>query len=210
MMRGNSWSLSIQYPTALVNLFQPLLEMDCNTQESYSYLKNLMKKTCVRGLDLLKLYRTHFSYKYQSPLQLFTTFHICDASIRFDRDSPSTTDTIRFCLESLPQAKVGYSLAGPLQQMLYYSMAEYQVPIPDDLPEAIHASSECEPEILLNASTRLTYKQPLKQILPNLDQNLGVDFVQLCQEAARKNSVKMDSLLNSWLNSISILIPEET
>lgn len=156
-----------------------------------------MKKNCIRGLDLLKLYRTHFSYKYQSPLQLFTTVHISDASIRFDRDSPSTADTIRFCLESLQEAKAGYSIAGPLQQMFCNSMAEYQVPIPDDLVEVIHASSECEPENLLDACTRLTYKQPLKQILPNLDQNLGVDFVQLCEEAARKNSMKIDSLLNS-------------
>lgn len=171
--------------------------MECNTQESYSYLKNLMKKNCIRGLDLLKLYRTHFSYKYQSPLQLFTTVHLCDSSIRFDRDSPSTTDTIRFCLESLQEAKVGYSIAGPLQQMFCNSMAEYQVPIPDDLVEAIHASSECEPENLLDACTRPTYKQPLNQILHNLDQNLGVDFVQLCEEAARKNSMKIDSLLNS-------------
>ena len=171
--------------------------MECNTLESYTYLKNLMNKDCTRGLDLLKLYRLHFSYQYQSPLQLLSTVHICDTSIRFDRESPSTADTIRFCLESLQEAKVGYSIAGPLQQMFWISMAEYQVPIPDDLIEAIRASSECEPEHLLDACTRPTYKQPLKQILPNLDKNLGVDFVQLCEETARKNSMKIDSLLNS-------------
>lgn len=171
--------------------------MESNTQESYSSLINLMNENCVRGLDLLKLYRLHFTSQYQSPLQLFSTVHICDTSIRFDRESPSTTDTIRFCLESLQEAKSGYSIAGPLQQMFCISMAEYKVPIPDDLVEAMGPSSECGPEHLLDACTRPTYKQPLKQILPNLDQNLGVDFVQLCEGAARKNSMKIDSLLNS-------------
>lgn len=155
-----------------------------------------MNENCTRGLDLLKLYRLYFTYQYQSPLQLFSTVHICDSSIRFDRENPSIADTIRFCLESLQEAKVGYSIAGPLQQMFCLSMAEYQIPVPDDLVEAIHASSECEPEHLLDACTRPTYKQPLKQILPNLDKNLGVEFVQLCEEVARKNSMKIDSLLN--------------
>lgn len=160
-----------------------------------------MHKNCTRGLDLLQLYRLHFTYQFQSPLQLFSTVHICDTSIRFNRESPSTADstadTVRFCLESLQEAKFGYAIAGPLQQMFCISMAEYQVPIPDDLVEDIRASSECEPEHLLDACTRPTYKQPLKQILPNLDQNLGVDFVQLCEEVARKNSMKIGSLLNS-------------
>ena len=156
-----------------------------------------MNENCIRGLDLLKLYRLYFTSQYQSPLQIFSTVHICDISIRFDRESPSTADTIRFCLESLQEAQVGYSIAGPLQQMFCISMAEYHVPVPDDLVEAMGASSEFEPEHLLDACTRPTYKQPLNQILPNLDQNLGVEFVQLCEEAARKNSMKIGSLLNS-------------
>lgn len=156
-----------------------------------------MNENCTRGLDLLKLYRLYFTYQYQSPLQLFSTVHICDSSIRFDMENPSIMDTIRFCLESLQEAKVGYSIAGSLQQMFCLSMAEYKIPIPDDLVGAIQVSSECEPEHLLDACTRPTYKQPLKQILPNLDKNLGVEFVQLCEEVARKNSMKIDSLLNS-------------
>lgn len=148
-------------------------------------------------MDLLKLYRFNFSYQYQSPFQLFSIVHIYDTSIRFDRESQSNADTIRFCLEFLQEAKVGYSLAGPLQQMFCISMAEYQVLIPDDLTKAIHASSEYEPKHLLDACTWPTYKQPLKQIIPNLDKNSSVDFVQLCEEVARKNSMRIDSLLNS-------------
>ncbi len=167
------------------------------TRDSYEYLRDRIIEHAHQGLDLLKQYRLNFTSHFQSPLQLFCNVHVCDAFVKYGRHDLNSADTIRFCLESLQQAKVGYPIAGPLQKMFCLSMAEYDVPVPDDLVELVGHTSEYDPEDFLDACTRTTYKQPISQIIPNLHYDLGDEFVRDCQEAARKNSMKIDSLLNS-------------
>lgn len=117
-----------------------------------------------------------------SPLQLFCTVHLCDAFVRQHPQDSSTADTIRFCLESLQEAKTGYPLAGPLQQMFRLSMGEYNVSVPKALERLIGNTSRYGLEEFLDACTRVSYQQPFGQILPNLDLSLGEEFVRDCQQ----------------------------
>lgn len=53
--------------------------------------------------------------------------------------------------------------------------------VPNDLELLIGKSSRYGPEEFLNACTRISYKQPVSQILHNLDSGLGQEFVRDCQ-----------------------------
>lgn len=186
----------------MVNMLQPILELD-QTHESYDHLQNLIITNARQGLVLLVQYQKTYGYAYQSPLQLFCTVHICDALVRHDGSNTSTEDVVRFCLECLEEAKFGYSVAGPLQQMFRLAVGELNVPVPDDLEKLIGPSSQYGPEEMLNACTRITYRPPMSQILSNMEPRLGQGFVRELKrmneisDNGKPDSMKIDSLLNS-------------
>ena len=121
---------------------------------------------------------------YLSPLQLFCLVHLCDAVVRYDGHDSTTPRTVEFCLTSLEEAKVGYPVAGPLQQMFRLSLIEYDIPVPDELERMIGVSAHIGSEELLDACTRPTYRQPIAQILPNMKADLGHDFINRWQRIA--------------------------
>lgn len=173
-------SSSVQYHTALVHLLHPLLYLE-NTQSSYEYLKDLLIRQARDGFALIVQHQHLYTFMYQSPLQLPCFVHLCDVLVQYDRQNPATPDIIRFCFESLEEAKASYSIAGPLQQMFRLSLAEYNVPVPSDLHRLIGHASRYGPEDFLNTCTRASYRQPINQLLPNLDPALGMEFVQESQ-----------------------------
>ena len=139
----------------------------------------------ILGRDTLAEYKNLYSNYYLSPTQLFSMVHLCEAIVHFDGQGSSTPDTVRFCLESLGEAKVNYPLAGPLQYMFRQSLAEHKIPVSDDIEQLLGTSSRLDPEDLLNACTRPTYKQPMALILPNMEKGLGQDFVNEWRSKAR-------------------------
>ena len=200
---------SIQYHTALLQLFQPLLHLDKHYRVSHDHLQGLVVKHAKTGLALLIQYRTSYSFRYLSPMLLFCIVHICDAIVRYT----SNTEIARFCLESLEEAKTGYPLAGPLQKMFRLALDGYGISLPDELERLCGPSSRYGPEELLDACTRPSYQQPIIQLLPNLEPQLAQDFMdewqKLCDERPQQNqpgeasepirqsSMQINNLLNS-------------
>ncbi len=207
---------SIQYHLALLQLFQPLLHLDQYYKASHDYLQGLVVKHARVSLALLTQYRNAYTFRYQSPILLFCIVHVCDALVGYDNGSdsqgPSNIEIVRFCLESLEVAKVGYPLAGPLQRMFRVALDNYNVSIPDELERLCRPSSKYGPDELLNACTRPTYQQPINQLLPNLDPGLAQDFMDEWQKLyeerppqdkpaefpgqEKQNSMQITSLLN--------------
>ena len=129
------------------------------------------------GLALLIRYRQRYGAAYQTPIQLFCTVHICDAIVSHDRDASSCQETIRFCIESLAEAKASYPLATPLQKMFATSLNDLNIALPDDLAKLVGPPSTYQIDGLLSACTRMTYRAPIAQILPSLKPSLAQDFV---------------------------------
>ena len=99
--------------------------------------------------------------------------------------------TVKFCLTSLEEAKVGYPVAGPLQKMFRLSLTEYRIPVSDELERMIGTSARMGPEELLDACTRPTYQQPIAQIMPNMEAGLGQDFMNGWQHMAEDESAEL-------------------
>lgn len=199
---------SLQYHVAMINFLEPLLEVD---DSGGGHILRLMLQHARRGADLLLLYTTMYTAVYQSPLQLFVVVHICDALVRFDRHHESTPEVIRFCLETLQDARVSYTLAGPLERMFCQAISDYGIALSDDLSELAHSISHYGPEEMLEACTRITYRQPSSQILSNLEPGIAREFSRLQMHMAdgdpseaeaegassgREVSMRIQSLLN--------------
>lgn len=138
-----------------------------------------------------------FSFIYQSPLQLFCIVHICDALVRYSNRDEPTSDIVSFCIESLQAAKSSYPIAGPLQKMFCLALAEYGTPVPDDFERLIAPSSQCGPEEMLEAVTRLSYRIPISQLLPNMRPTLAEDFVHKRHQLEGDQSNKSQSSENA-------------
>ena len=111
--------------------------------------------------------------------------------VRWDTYGDTTSGTVRFCLTSLEEAKVGYPVAGPLQKMFRLSLAEYGIPVSDELERTMGASASLGPEELLDASIRPTYQQPITQLLPNMEAKLGQEFMDRWQHIAEGRSAEL-------------------
>lgn len=140
------------------------------------------------GVELLTQYKRIYTNFYLSPLHIFCLVHLCDTVVRYDGQGDTTPKTVDFCLTSLEEAKVGYPVAGPLQKMFRLSLTEYNIPVSKELERMIGVAARIGPEELLEACTRPTYRQPITQILPNMEADLGQDFMNRWQRIAESRS----------------------
>lgn len=184
---------SLQYHVVLIQLLQPLLHLDRFRQDSYEQLVRVVVDLAKTGVELLTRYKRIYTNLFLSPLQLFGLIHLCDAVVRWDAYGESTSGTVQFCLSSLEEAKVGYPVAGPLQKMFRLSLAEYGIPVSDELERTIGASAFLGPEELLDAYIRPTYQQPISQLLPNMEADLGQEFMNRWQHIAEGSSAELES-----------------
>ncbi len=122
-------------------------------------------------------YRNIYSSQYLSPLHLLCLVHLCDSLVHYGSSSVDSSDVATFCLRSLEAAKVGYPFAGPLQKMFLMALSEYGVKISNELERSVGAANRIGPEDLLDACTRSSYRLSIAQILPNMEEQLGPDFM---------------------------------
>lgn len=104
--------------------------------------------------------------------------------IRYEKasDHANRNACIEFCLVSLEQAKIGYTVAGPLQKMFHVALSDYDIPISREMERHMGASIRIGPEDLLEACTRSSYRQPIAQLLPNMAPRLGQEFIDGYQQ----------------------------
>ena len=117
--------------------------------------------------------------------------HICEALVRYDRansDFSTVSETVEFCLDSLEEIRVSYPVADPLQQMFRVSLKEQGISIPDEVERRFAALVHLGPDALLDACTRPTYRQPMAQIMSNMEPGLGHSFIHMWNDVTEDRS----------------------
>ena len=112
---------------------------------------------------------------------------ICDALVRYDRADPESStvlEVVEFCLNSLQEIRISYPVADSLQQMFRMSLNEQGISIPVDLQRRFAAFARMTPDDLLDACTRPTYRQPVQQIMFNMEPDLGHHFIHMWSDLA--------------------------
>jgi hypothetical protein len=172
------------YSNTVIHLLRPLLDFEGFPSP---LIEEIIWGHAQQGLFLLdEHYRTQYTCRYQPVLQMFAILHLTDLVARFfpggiEGGSKDGPEAIQFGLEALMQSRAGFPVAGPLQEMLRKSAKECSIRRPVDptdsmaapaLPRVIYRIDD-----LIDACTRPSYTQPIKEIHLRYLQSLSADWV---------------------------------
>ena len=117
---------------------------------------------------------------------MFAVLHLCDIIARFfpssiEGSSKDGPEAIQFGMEVLMQSRIGFPVAGPLQEMLRRAANECNVGLPRNLNELMVAPRPPHQiyrlDDLIDACTRPTYVQPVKGIHSRYLPSFSTDWV---------------------------------
>ena len=128
------------------------------------------------GVEFLVHARRLYSARFSMPLLSFCLIHVCDCLVRFSPQEPPAPDTAKFCLEVLQQNSAGFALCGPLQSLFCRTVEECGVQCSDEMRVVMGSFDHYGMDDILDACTRLSYTQPIDQILLHIDANLARDW----------------------------------
>jgi hypothetical protein len=155
-----------------------------------------------QGLFLLdRHYRTQYTCRYQAVLQMFAVLHLTDIIANFfpsqvDTVSKDGPEAIRFGLEALMQSRAGFPIAGTLQELLRRSAIQYSVRLPSNIDDLMAPPNRSmQPRTIyrmddfIDACTRPTYIQPVKDIHDGLAQTFTADWMAECSSLGLKTAI---------------------
>lgn len=176
-------SLLILYSCAVIQLLRPLLDFNGFPNATVeTVIWNLAKE----GTFLLEHYRSRYTFRHQSVLQMFSALHFCDVVIRFfpspdrfDANSKGGQEIAQLTMEMLTEAQEFYPIAGPFQYLLWQTITQLSPPIAqsfDKLP-AHPSPAEYRIDEIIKAFTRPTYLQPVAEIHRKYDFRFNSDWI---------------------------------
>lgn len=156
--------------------FSPLLHSGLFNENDQEELRRIVVFHARSGFEIFEHSRRLYSSRFAMPMLSFCLVHLCDALIRLSPNEPPARDVVWFCLEILQQTRAGFAVCGPLQSLFLQTVEECGVHPPPELRDIIDSFNHVSLDDILDACTRLTYTQPLNQILPHLDPAIASDF----------------------------------
>jgi hypothetical protein len=165
---------SIQYHTAIVQLFIPVLESGHLHPDSRSSVRSLVMDHARQGAELVEQSRRRFSScRFHMPLTTFCAVYLCDTLVRYRGDAAPAQEAAALCLDVLQRTRAGFAFCGPLQQMFRDQMAGYGLDMPEELEQSMGPRTAYSMDEILDVCTRLSYAQPTDQIRRYVDRQLG-------------------------------------
>lgn len=147
----------------------PLLHCGLFSLDDHAELVRIVVFHARSSVELLAHAKRLYSARFSMPLLSFCLVHVCDGLVRFSPQEPPASDTVEFCLEVLQQTSAGFALCGPLQSLFCQTVEECGVHLSDEMRALMGSFDHYVMDDILDACTRLSYTQPLDQILPHID-----------------------------------------
>jgi len=167
---------SIQYHTAVLQHLNPLVESGHFTGVDLVEMRRLASWHAMSGIEILVASRKIYSSRFALPIISFCAVHLCDGFMKHSRDSPLAPEAIKHILLILQQTRAGFSLCGPLQELLRQRAEEFGVRLPAGIEELVDSFNHYGIDDILDACTCLSYAQPFDQILDHIDQNVAIEW----------------------------------
>ena len=192
---------SVQYHTALVQLFRPLVHGEFFHDGDQAELKRILLFHARSGVEPLEHAQRLYSARYSMPLASFCLVQLCDALLSYSSQEPSGSETVAFCLRLLQQARAGSALCGPLQWLFSQRAQECGVQISMEWQEIVNSDQEYAVDDVLDACTRLSYVEPLDQIVRYIDSKIANEWnreweIQIVKRRRGREHLQIDSILN--------------
>ncbi|KAL8758085.1 MAG: hypothetical protein Q9184_004029 [Pyrenodesmia sp. 2 TL-2023] len=178
--------LHVQYHVAVVQHLTPLLQGNSFDGPNLHELERLVVRHAQTGVEILEHARRLYSARHLMPLLSFCIIHLGDTLIRYSPHDPAASDVVEFCLGVLQQASLGFPINGPLQELFRRTAVECGVKLPQRVEEMTGQLGNYGMDDILDACTRLDYKQPVDQSVRHIDDNVAEEW-----------SRKWDEIVNS-------------
>ena len=204
---GADFYLSIQFHTALVQHFTPLVHCNHFTGTDLNELRRIIIHHAWSGMQILDHSRRLYSSRYHMPLVTFCILHLGDALVRHSPKEPPGSVVVEMCLSIMKETRTGFAICGPLQELFRRTAIECGLVLPKNI-DSLMGHSRYEVDQILDACTRLSYTQPLNQVLCHLASTIADDWSDEWRRiiitpggASRRPSwsgryLQIDSLLN--------------
>jgi len=166
----------VQYHTALVLLFLPLLHVESFPTSTRHELKRILLASAKAGLKILEQSERLYSCRYQLPLMAFCTLHMSDVLIRYSPSEPHAPEVVEFCLRTLQANRPGFAICGPLQDLFRKGAVECKVQLPSNIRELMKPSRHYSVDDILDACARISYTQPTEQIVRYIDEGIAENW----------------------------------
>ena len=198
---------SVQYHTAVVNLFTPVAYSDVLFEKDAEAIRKAILFHARSGLEILRQAARLYSSRYNLPLIAFCALHLGDAMIRNNSPSdPSSAQAAEFVLDVLRENGKGFAICGPLQQLFRRSVAHYGVRLDEAVDERLGFGIRYSVDDILDACTRVTYTQPTDQIVRYLDrstaENWHDEWLRLMEETRGEPEQEISSERYLQINSL--------
>ncbi|KAI9839201.1 MAG: hypothetical protein M1819_003194 [Sarea resinae] len=174
--------LHMEYSTAVINLFRPLIEYPEFSEPTHTDLRSLCLHAAQSGFE--RAGKTHALYgsRHQPPIHSLCLLHLSDLMLRLKPPQQNPFEIMHFCTASLQEASAGFTVCAIFLQMFRQAVHEYGLTPPQETEERGGPRKTFAPYDLLNACTRLTYAQPAEMIASRIDPAMGHDFAREWQQ----------------------------
>ena len=166
----------MQYHTALVLLFLPLLHIESFPGGTRDEINRILLGSAKGGLEILEESRRLYSCGYQLPLMVFCTLHLSDVLVRYSPSEPYAPEVVAFCLETLQANRPGFAISGPMQELIRKTAIECQLQLPSNIPQLMTPAQHYGIDEILDACARISYTQPTEQIVRYVDDAIADDW----------------------------------
>ena len=160
----------------MVQHLTPLLLCGHFSGSNFDELSRLVIRHARSGLIVLDHSFELYSSRYQMPLMTFCVVHLGDVLIHYSPREPPAPEVVRFCLENLQGQASGFHISGPVQELFRRTAVERGIQLPSNIDQMTGPLGNYSIDDILDACTRLDYKQPIDQSIRHLDENIAKDW----------------------------------
>ncbi|KAL9002916.1 MAG: hypothetical protein Q9188_004189 [Gyalolechia gomerana] len=186
--------LHVQYHVAVLQHLTPMLQSGLFEGSNLQELQRMVVRHAQQGIEIMEHARRLYSARYLMPLLSFCVIHIGDALIRYSPHEPPDSDVVEFCLGLLQQASGGFAICGPLQELYRRTAYECGVQLPANIETITGQLGNYGMDDILDACTRLDYKQPVDQSVRHIADNVAKEWPstweQVVNSPGRPSTVK--------------------
>ncbi|KAL6717187.1 hypothetical protein ACLMJK_005102 [Lecanora helva] len=193
--------LHVQYHTALVQLFRPLVHGSFFLDSDGAEMRRIVVFHARSGVEPIGHAQRLYSARYLLPLVTFCLVHLCDTLLSYSPQEPPASETMAFCLQALQQNHAGFAVCSPLQSLFVQRAEECGVRIPQHLEKLVDSIDNSSMDEILDACTRLTYMEPLDQIVQYIDPSIATEWneeweIQIIGRKRRREPLQIGNILN--------------
>ena len=158
---------SIQLHAIIVQLMNPIAQSGLFGGAQLQEIRKIIATHAIQGLGHIQRATRLYTARFHLPLLSFCCVHLADAAMVYE--AQRGPEALQVSMHALQETRAGFDLCGPLQELLRQRAVTHSVQLPHDIAPLLGSLSHFGMDEILDACTRLTYTQPLKQILSHFE-----------------------------------------